>query len=56
MNKTIWTLLLAVTTLWLLIAATPALTRLAGALIPLILVVGITAAALRIVWAVTRRW
>jgi hypothetical protein len=56
MNKTVWTLLLVVLLLWLLIAATPALTRLAGALVPLVLVVGIVVAVLRVVWAATRRW
>jgi hypothetical protein len=55
-NKTVWTLLLVVVGLWLLYVATPALTRLAGALVPLVLVVGIVVAALRIVWAATRRW
>lgn len=56
MNRTIWTFLLVVVSLWMLIAATPALTRLAGALVPLVLVVGIVAAVLRMVWATTRRW
>jgi hypothetical protein len=55
-NKTIWTLLLVVVSLWLLIAATPAITRLTGALVPLVLVAGIVVAVLRIVWAATRRW
>jgi hypothetical protein len=55
-NKTIWTLLLGVASLWLLVAATPAITRLTGALIPLVLVVGIVVAVLRLVWAATRRW
>jgi hypothetical protein len=55
-NKTVWTLLLVVVGLWLLIAATPALTRLTTALVPLVLVVGIVVAVLRVVWAATRRW
>jgi hypothetical protein len=42
--------------LWLLTAATPALIRLAGALVPLVLVVGVVVAVLRVVWAATRRW
>jgi hypothetical protein len=55
-NKTIWTLLLVVASLWLLVAATPAITRLTGALVPLVIVVGIVAAVCRVVWAATRRW
>ncbi len=55
MNKTIWTLLLVVVSLWMLIAATPALTRLVGALVPLVLV-GIVVAVLHVVWTATRRW
>jgi hypothetical protein len=55
-NKTIWTLLLVVAALWVLIEATPAIARLTGALIPLVLVIGIVVAVLRVVWAATRRW
>lgn len=38
------------------IAAGPTLTGLANALVPLVLVVGVIVAVLRIVWAATRRW
>lgn len=34
----------------------PALTLLAHALVPLVLVVGVVAAVLRVVWVYTRRW
>jgi hypothetical protein len=34
----------------------PVLTRLAGALVPLVLVLGFAAALVRAVWAYTRRW
>jgi hypothetical protein len=56
MSKFTQMVLLAVATLWLLIAVTPALTRLAGALVPLVLVVGIVVAVLRVVWTATQRW
>jgi hypothetical protein len=39
-----------------LTVAAPALTRLMGALVPLVLVAGIVAAVLRLIWAYTRRW
>jgi hypothetical protein len=52
MGKPISTLLLLIVALAALIAAGPTLTQLAGALIPLVLVV----AVLRVVWAATRRW
>lgn len=55
-NRAIWTLLLVVVSLWLLIAATPAISRLTGALVPLVLVAGIVGAIWRIVWTATRRW
>jgi hypothetical protein len=49
--------------LWLVVAvvivlalAAPALGRLAAGLVPLLLVGGIVAGVLRVVWAVTRRW
>jgi hypothetical protein len=37
-----------------LLAAGPALARLAGALVPLVLVVGVVTAVLRLVWFYTR--
>jgi hypothetical protein len=50
MTKLIHAVLLSVLGLAALAAATPALTRLVGALVPLVLVVGILAALLRCVW------
>jgi len=47
---------LAIATVAIAVMSAPALIRLAGALVPLVLVVGVVVAALRIVWAVTRRW
>jgi hypothetical protein len=37
-------------------AAGPTLTKLAGALVPLVLVVGVVVVVLRLVWCYTRRW
>ena len=54
MNKLIQTVLLVLVGLAVLAAASPALTRLSGALVPLILVVGIVVAVLRAVWFYTR--
>jgi hypothetical protein len=53
MNKLVSTLALAIVGLVVLAAASSTLTRLAGALIPLALVVGIVAALLRWVWWLT---
>jgi hypothetical protein len=53
MTRLIQTLVLAVVGLAALAAATPALTRLVGALIPLTLVIGVVAAVLRMVWWMT---
>jgi hypothetical protein len=39
-----------------LAVAGPALARLASALVPLVLVGGVVAAVLRLVWTYTRRW
>ena len=56
MNNLISALVVLVAGLAALAVAGPALARLAGALVPLVLVVGIVAAVLRLVWAHTRRW
>jgi hypothetical protein len=42
--------------LGLLSVGAPLLARLAGALVPLVLVGGLVAGVLRVVWAYTRRW
>jgi hypothetical protein len=54
MNKAISTLAIVVVGLVALGAVGPALARLAGALVPLVLVIGIVAGALRWVWFYTR--
>ena len=56
MTKFLSTISLVVLTLAALAFAGPALAKLIAALIPLVLVVGIIAAALRLVWTYTRRW
>ena len=56
MNKLIQALLLGIFGLAAFIAAGPTLTQVAGALIPLVLVIGVVVAVLRVVWAATRRW
>lgn len=48
-------LLIAVVVIGLALAA-PALSRLATAIVPLVIVAGVVAAVLRLVWAYTRRW
>jgi hypothetical protein len=55
-NKFISTAGLIVVGLVVVTAATPALTKLAHALAPLIVTAGVVAAVLRIVWTATRRW
>lgn len=47
-------LLLVIVGLVVLVAASPTLARLAGALIPLVLVVGVVVALLKCVWFYTR--
>ena len=54
MNKLISTLAVVVVGLVALGAVGPALARLAGALVPLVLVVGTVVAVLRLVWFYTR--
>jgi hypothetical protein len=56
MTKLISTLAIVVIGLVALAAVGPALAKLVTALVPLVLVVGIVAAALRLVWAYTKRW
>lgn len=54
MNKLIQGILLILVGLVVLAAASPTLTRLIGALVPLVMVVGIVVAVLRLVWFYTR--
>ncbi len=56
MNRLAQCLLLAFVGLVVLAAAGPTLTKLAGALVPLVLVVGVVVAGLRLVWCYSRRW
>jgi hypothetical protein len=53
-NKLIQGILLILVGLVVLAAASPTLTRLIGALVPLVMVVGIVVAVLRLVWFYTR--
>jgi hypothetical protein len=55
-TKLLSTLAMVVMGLVALAVIGPTLTRLIGALVPLVLVVGVVAAFLRIVWTYTRRW
>lgn len=54
MNKLVQALVLGVVGLVVLVAASPTITKLAGALIPLVLVVGVVVALLKCVWFYTR--
>jgi hypothetical protein len=56
MNKLISAISFAVLGLVALAIAGPMLTRLASALVPLVLVVGVVAAVLRLIWSHTRKW
>jgi hypothetical protein len=56
MTKLISTLAIVVLGLAALAAVGPALAKLVAALVPLVLVAGIVAAVLRLVWFYTRRW
>lgn len=56
MTKLVSVLVLVVFGLVVLAVASPALARLASALVPLVLVVGVVVAVLRLVWSATRRW
>jgi hypothetical protein len=55
-NKPTVFLIVAIVTLSLLVSAGPALVALANAAVPLVLVVGIVVAVLRLVFFHTRRW
>ena len=54
MNKLISTLVIVVVGLAALAAAGPALAKLTAALVPLVLIAGVVAAVLRVVWFYTR--
>ena len=54
MTKLVQAVLLALVGLVVLAAAAPTLSQLAGSLVPLVLVVGIVVAVLRVVWFYTR--
>jgi hypothetical protein len=56
MNKLISALVFMVVGLAALAVASPALARLTSALVPLVLVIGIVVALLRLVWWYTRKW
>jgi hypothetical protein len=53
MNRLVQALLLGIVGLAVLAAVTPGLIKLAGALVPLVLVLGVGAAVLRCVWWLT---
>lgn len=55
-NRLVTALVLLIVGLAALAAAGPTLTRLTSALVPLVLVLGIVAAVLRLVWSYTRKW
>jgi hypothetical protein len=55
-NRLISLVALGVVGLAALAVAGPTLTRLIAALVPLVLVGGIVAAILRLVWSYTRKW
>jgi hypothetical protein len=55
-NKLIGSLVVLVVGLAALAVAGPTLTRLASALVPLILVIGIVVIVLRLTWSYTRKW
>jgi hypothetical protein len=56
MTKLLQSLLVGVAGLVAVAVAGPALTKITDALVPLVLVVGIVVAVLRLVWCYTRRW
>jgi hypothetical protein len=55
-NKLVRAVGLVVVGLAALALAGPTLTRLTSALVPLVLVVGVVAAVLRLTWSYTRKW
>lgn len=56
MNKLIQALLLGIVGLVVVAAASPTLTKLVHALVPLVVMAGVVVAVLRVIWAATRRW
>jgi hypothetical protein len=56
MTKLMQSLVVGIAGLVAVAVAGPALTKLASALVPLVLVVGIVTAVLRLAWCYTRRW
>lgn len=56
MNRILSTAGMVVVGLIVITAATPALTKLAHALVPVILTAGVVVVVLRVVWAATSRW
>ena len=57
MNKLITFMMIALLGLVVLVTAGPTLVKLAGAITPLVLVVGIVVASLKVIWYLTRnRW
>lgn len=56
MNRLLSLVVFGVVGLVAFAAAGPALTRLIAAIVPLVLVAGIVAALLRLVWSYTRKW
>lgn len=56
MTKLVTTLVTVILVLVALAAIGPRITQLMGAVVPLVLVVGIVVAVLRLVWFHTRRW
>lgn len=56
MNRLVSLVAFGVVGLAALAVASPALARLISALVPLVLVAGIVAVVLRLVWSYTRKW
>jgi hypothetical protein len=56
MSNPVSAIVLGILGLAALVVASPTLTRLTSALVPLVLVVGIVAAVLRLAWSYTRKW
>jgi hypothetical protein len=55
-SKLVTALAVSIGGLVVLATVGPTLTRLIGALVPLVLVAGIVAAVLRLTWSYTRKW
>lgn len=56
MNKLLSTLALLACGLIVLLASAPALARLVNSLVPLVVISGVIAIAIRLVWWYTQRW